>query len=177
VKGQTSSRALGLHCFVGEEGLITNFSEGVFMQTIKDIMTTEVACTTPDTSLTEVARLMVEFECGEVPLVENFETKKVIGVITDRDIVCRTLGIGKNPMVCTAADCMTTPSITVNESMSVEDCLDLMKDNQIRRVPVVDKNGILSGIVSQVDLVDKVDEAVKVIQEVSKPGQTLSQIH
>lgn len=149
------------------------------MKTIKDIMTSDVACTTPDTFLTEVARLMVEFDCGEIPLVENFENKKVIGVITDRDIVCRTLGIGKNPMVCIAADCMTSPTVTVLESMSIEDCLDLMKDNQIRHIPVVNKHGILCGIVAQADLVDKVDQdkAVDMIQEVSKSSRTSSQIH
>ncbi len=145
------------------------------MKTLKDVMTTEVAFATPDTFLTEVARLMVEFDCGEVPLVENFETKKVIGMVTDRDIVCHTLGIGKNPMACTAADCMTTPIITAVDSMGVENCLDLMKDNQILSIPVVNKNGVLCGMVAQADLVALVDEekASDMIQEVSGPSESL----
>jgi CBS domain-containing protein len=148
------------------------------MQTLKDIMTTDVAFTTPDTFLTEIARLMVEFDCGEVPLVENFESKKVIGLVTDRDIVCRILGVGKNPMVCTAADCMTTPTITANINMSIENCLDLMQDNQISRIPVVDKNGIFCGIVAQADLLKlDQDQAMDLIKDVSAADKTSSQIH
>lgn len=73
------------------------------MDNLNEIMAKDLFSSTPDTSLAEIARLMVEHDCGEIPLVEN---SKVVGVITDRDIVCRTLGVGKNPLDLTAQNCM-----------------------------------------------------------------------
>ena len=80
---------------------------------VKEVMTANPACCTADTPLPEVARLMVEHDCGEIPVVQN-ETKKIpVGVVTDRDIVCRTVAKDRNPLDLTAADCMTRPVVTV----------------------------------------------------------------
>ena len=119
------------------------------MQT-KEIMTTDVACCGPDTPLPEVARLMVEHDCGEIPVVD--ENKKPLGVVTDRDITCRTVANGKNPLELTARDCMSDLVVTVTPETSVDDCCKVMEDNQIRRLPVVDESGACCGIVSQADV-------------------------
>ena len=66
---------------------------------VKDIMTKDPVCCFPDTSLEHVARLMVEHDCGEIPVVDTEESKKPVGVITDRDIACRTVAQSKNPLV------------------------------------------------------------------------------
>ncbi|HEV7395910.1 MAG TPA: CBS domain-containing protein, partial [Pyrinomonadaceae bacterium] len=100
---------------------------------IKEIMTSDPACCTSDTPLEEVARLMVENDCGEIPVVANRDKNVVIGVVTDRDIVCRTLAKGLNPMGLAAESCMTTGIATVTPEMSVEDVCRTMEEFRIRR--------------------------------------------
>ncbi len=119
----------------------------------KDIMTKEPACCTPETSLKEVAAIMCQAECGEVPVVESFETMKPVGVLTDRDIACRTVSEGKNPYAMKAGDCMSSPFATVHPETGLEECLDILESNEIRRVPVVDSDGRCCGTVAQADIV------------------------
>jgi CBS domain-containing protein len=136
---------------------------------VKDVMTSNPACCTPETSLVRVAGMMVDFDCGEIPIVENAESKIPIGVVTDRDIVCRTLGEGLNPVDLSAGEIMTTPVITVTPEMSFEDCCNLMEEKQIRRVPVVNGDGGVCGIVALADIAKYADQrnAGEVLQEVS----------
>ncbi len=96
----------------------------------KDVMTPDPACCTPDTMLEQVARKMVENDCGEIPVVDNMATMLPVGVITDRDITCRTVAKGLNPLVMTAADCMTTPCVTVTPETSLDECCRIMEENQ-----------------------------------------------
>src|SRR5207244_3459504 len=65
---------------------------------VKEVMTADPACCTPNTSLQEVAQMMIGHDCGEIPVIENDKNKRLIGVITDRDIVCRTVAKGLNPL-------------------------------------------------------------------------------
>jgi len=134
----------------------------------KDLMTADPQCCTAETPLNEVAKLMVENDCGEIPIVDH--DKKLIGVVTDRDIVCRVVAKGQNPSAMTAQDAMTQPVISVTEDSSLEDVLALMEEHQIRRVPVVDANGACCGIVSQADvaLVAQESEVGEMVREVSR---------
>src|SRR5687767_3383911 len=115
---------------------------------VKQIMTADPACCTSETTLKEVAQMMVDHDCGEIPVVDNKENKRPIGVITDRDIICRTVARGINPLEITAAGCMTEPCVTVTPDMSVEECGRILEENKIRRVPVVDAGGSCCGIVA-----------------------------
>lgn len=137
---------------------------------VKEIMTENPACCTPDTNLQEVARLMVENDCGCVPVVENLEYKKPMGVITDRDICCRTVAEGKNPLEMTAGDCMTATVVTVTPETSVDDCCRTMEQSQVRRVPVVDAEGCCCGMVAQADIAQKTSkqQTAEVVKEVSQ---------
>ncbi|HEV8131834.1 MAG TPA: CBS domain-containing protein [Acidobacteriota bacterium] len=119
---------------------------------VKEIMTKEPTCCAPDTKLQEVARMMLEHDCGEIPVVDGRVSKALVGVVTDRDITCRAVAKGKNPLEMTAADCMTSPATAVTPETSLEDCCKLMERMQIRRVPVVDKAGDCCGIVAQADI-------------------------
>ena len=137
---------------------------------VKEIMTADPACCTSQTGLQEVAQMMVDNDCGEIPVVENEETKLPIGVITDRDIVCRTVARGLNPLDLTVADCMSKPCVTVTPDMSVEECSRIMEGNQIRRVPVVDADGSCCGIVALADIALHAPHSVAaVVKEVSEP--------
>ena len=73
---------------------------------VKDIMTPDPAVCTPDTGLPAVAQMMVDNDCGEIPVVENMRNRLPVGVITDRDITCRTVARGLNPLEMIASDCM-----------------------------------------------------------------------
>jgi CBS-domain-containing membrane protein len=119
---------------------------------VKEIMSANPVCCTLETRLQEVARLMRDHDCGEIPVLADRSGRNVVGVVTDRDIACRTVASGKNPLTMAAKDCMSTPVVTVSPDMSIEECCRLMEDRQIRRVPVVDDAKNCRGIVSQADL-------------------------
>jgi CBS domain-containing protein len=138
---------------------------------VSDVMTADPACCISETSLQEVAGMMVDHDCGEIPVVDSKETKIPIGVITDRDIVCRTIAQGLNPLDLAVVDCMSKPCMTVTPDMSVEDCSKIMEQNKIRRVVVVDSEGSCCGIVALADLAlnAKTKVATEVVKEVSEP--------
>jgi CBS domain-containing protein len=138
---------------------------------VREIMTTDPACCTSETSLQEVGRMMIDHDCGEIPVVENKTSKLPIGVITDRDIVCRTVARGVNPLHMTVGDCMSRPCVTVTPDMSIEECARILEENQIRRVPVVDASGSCCGIVALADIAlrAKKDITAEVVRDVSEP--------
>jgi CBS domain-containing protein len=143
---------------------------------VREMMTTDPVCCTADTSLPDVARMMVDRDCGEIPVVDNNSSKVPIGVVTDRDIVCRTVANGLNPVELTAADCMSKPIVTVTADMSLEECCRLMEENLIRRVPVVDDRGSISGIVAIADIALHTGKNVAghIVKEVSEPTPSAS---
>ena len=135
--------------------------------TVAEIMTKDPACCSPDTSLQEVAKMMVDNDCGCIPIVEGGEP---IGTITDRDIAVRTVAEGKNPLDLTAADAMTPNVVSVKSDCSLEECCKVMEDHQIRRVLVVDDSGACCGIIAQADVAASAAprDVAEVVQEVSK---------
>jgi len=137
---------------------------------VEEIMTKNPACCTSDTSLQEVAKMMVDNDCGCIPVVESESGKKPIGMITDRDITIRTVAEGRNPLDLTAADAMSNDAVTVTPDTSVEDCSNLMEEKQIRRVAVVDENGGCCGMVALADVVNYVghQHSPELIKEVSE---------
>ncbi|MBI5201329.1 MAG: CBS domain-containing protein [Elusimicrobia bacterium] len=139
------------------------------MPTVKELMTGDPAFCTPETSLRDVAQMMCDNDCGEIPVVESQQNRRPIGVITDRDITCRCVAQGKNADQLKAKDCMTPKPVTVKPSDSIEQVLRLMTQHKIRRVPVVDDKGLLCGIVAQADVARKSQErAGEVVRQVSQ---------
>lgn len=139
---------------------------------VREVMTADPACCTPDTSLSDVALLMINNDCGEIPVVEDPERRHLVGVVTDRDIVCRAVADGRNPTDTTAADVMTDSVVTVRDDADVDDCCKKMETHQIRRVPVVDDDGGCCGIVAQADIAraESVGETAEVVRDVSQPN-------
>ena len=137
---------------------------------VRQIMTVNPACCTPDMKLQEVAKMLMDHDCGCIPVVEGKGSMKPLGVITDRDICCRVIALGKNPYQMTVGDCMSGNVVTVTPEMSLEDCCKVMEDNQVRRVPVVDANGRCCGIVAQADIAQYAPRktTAEVVKEVSK---------
>jgi CBS domain-containing protein len=136
---------------------------------VSELMTPDPVCCTPETTIEDVARMMRANDCGEIPVVQSAQTRRLVGVITDRDVVCRAVADGKAPATTNVSACMSTPVVTVGPDTSLEDCRTLMEEHQIRRVPVVNGNDIC-GIVSQADIAVKAPASAtgELVREVSK---------
>jgi CBS domain-containing protein len=121
-------------------------------------MTRDVSCCTESTPLSEVARMMLAADCGAIPVIDGDSTRQPIGIVTDRDIVCRTLAAGKEPLNMTARDCMSGPCVTVDMNATLGDCRDLMEANMIRRLVVIDDDNRCIGIVATADIASRSPE-------------------
>lgn len=135
---------------------------------IRDVMTANPKTVTDSDSVVDVARIMRDQDTGVVPVVSG---KKIVGLVTDRDIVVRAIAGGKDLKNVRVNEVMTKQVRTVNEEASVREVLDMMSEAQIRRVPVVNRNNELVGIVSMKDIaVDaKQDNKVgKAVEDISR---------
>ena len=135
---------------------------------VRDVMTANPECVSEKDSLRDVARIMKDQDTGVVPVVDG---KKIIGLITDRDIVVRGLAEGKNLENARVNEIMTRSIRSVREDASVNEALQLMSSAEIRRLPVVNSNDELVGILSLGDIAEqgnqdgKVGKAVESISE------------
>ena len=134
----------------------------------QDVMTPDPACCTPETPLDQIAKMMAQSDCGEIPVIDPAEHP--MGVVTDRDIVCRVVAEGKNPMAYTAEICMSQPVVTVRADAPMAQVVATMEQYQLRRVPVVDQQGRCVGIVSQADVAlgARKTEIADLVREVSR---------
>jgi CBS domain-containing protein len=137
---------------------------------VGEIMTESPACCTPQTGLQEVAKMMVDHDCGCIPVVGDEESMMPVGMITDRDITCRVVAKGMNPLDLTAGDAMTSTVVSVTPDTSVEDCCTLMEESKVRRIAVVDESGRCCGIIAQADIAVTASphEVADVVEKVSK---------
>jgi CBS domain-containing protein len=138
---------------------------------VRDLMSARPACGLPSTSLPDIAKLLIENDCGAIPIVSDNKSRKPVGIVTDRDIACRAVAEGKNTSRLTAGDCMSTPCLTTGEETSLEDCCRLMEANRVRRIVVVDDGGRCSGIIAQADIALRgpQEKVAEVVRKVSQP--------
>lgn len=132
---------------------------------VKDIMTTDIDFVTNENTLQEAAEKMLRQDVGELPVVVGNEA---VGIITDRDIAVRGVAHGLDPKAATVVDAMTEGVIACQENDDIEKVARSMGNHKIRRMPVMDGNGKMNGVVSLADLSQKLDSAVM--------GEVLSQI-
>ena len=135
---------------------------------IRDVMTADPECVSERDSLRDVARIMKDRDTGVVPVVDG---RKIIGLITDRDIVLRGLAEGKNLDSATASELMTKHVRSVRDDASVNDALELMNNAEVRRVAVVNNNDELVGIVSLGDISVSTNKEGKVGQTIENISQ------
>lgn len=134
------------------------------------VMTANPATCRADTPLRQVATMMLENDCGMIPVVDGAGAP--MGVVTDRDIAVRAVAAGRDPAQCKAGDYMTTPVRSVPMDTSLADVCAAMESAQVRRMPVVDADGRLCGVVAQADIAlsGNPKHTAEVVREVSKPG-------
>lgn len=137
---------------------------------VRDLMTSDPACCVPDSTLQEAAKLMGECDCGEVPVIDNVQSGRILGVITDRDIAVRAVSQGLDPRTTKVREIMSSPVITVSPETDLVECCRIMEQNQVRRVPVIDQSGRCCGIVALADVARAADEheTAEVVRDVSR---------
>ncbi|HKG21507.1 MAG TPA: CBS domain-containing protein [Blastocatellia bacterium] len=134
-----------------------------------DIMTKDITSCTPQTSLREVAEKLDDENIGSLPVLEN---GRLIGIVTDRDIVCRVLAEGGDTRNATAADAMSQDLITITAEDSLYNAIEKMGEHQIRRLPVVDLNGRLRGMIALADIALEAEadrELAQAVERISQP--------
>ena len=142
-------------------------------------MTPDPACCTPDSTARDAALLMKEHDCGSIPVVERLETRVLIGIVTDRDLAIRGLAAGRGPDT-QIRELMTNDPIAAAPEDEVEIVREVMVAQQVRRVPVVDENGAVVGIVAQADLAledgaASDQEVGRIVEAISDPRRELAE--
>ena len=133
---------------------------------VSEIMTREPSTLAPSSTIGEAATIMRQDDCGSVPIVDS---GRLVGIITDRDIVVRVLAGGKDPKTTRVSDAMTADPVTVSPETSVDEAQKVMADRQVRRLPVVE-DGRLVGLVviGQVARRDSAKDVGQTLKEVSE---------
>jgi len=118
--------------------------------------------------------MMCDHNVGSIPIVFDQESRKLVGVITDRDSCCSVVADGLDPKSVTVEKFMTLNPVTCREGENVENCERLMQEHQIRRMPIVDGEERVIGIIAQADLAlkDKPERVSKTVAEISKTGES-----
>ncbi len=139
----------------------------------QDIMSTNPSTVTPDSRLQDAARLMKQENVGVVPVVESNDSRRLVGILTDRDIAIRVVADGLDAGTTSVGQVMSENVKTCSANDDVDTVMDVMGKEQVRRVPSVDERGTLDGIVAQADIVlvaRNARKAEKTVERRSEPS-------
>ena len=142
------------------------------MKKCKDVMTHNPVCCLPTDTVSKAAQLMKREDVGSIPVIENEETMKLIGIVTDRDLALQVVAPERDARSTQVADVMTYAVVTCRASDDVQKALDTMAQHQLRRMPVIDADHRIVGIISQADVatrVEKSEEVAEMVKEISQP--------
>ena len=135
-----------------------------------DIMTRDPVCCSPDDSVKKAAELMKAEDVGPLPVVDT-KSGRLVGIVTDRDLVLNVLAAGRDATTTKVAEAMTRHPVKSKEDEPLEEALEKMSTYQVRRLPVVDDQDRIIGIIAQADVATRIQDpevAGEVVQEVSK---------
>ena len=137
---------------------------------IREIMSRDPACCLITDTAQTVANILCEGNIGSMPVVADAQSRKLVGMITDRDLCCSVIAQGLDPKATPIEKFITLSAFTCREGENVEACERLMQEHQVRRIPIVDAEDRVIGIVSQADLAlrDKAERVSKTVAEISK---------
>jgi CBS domain-containing protein len=125
----------------------------------------------PGDRVTKVAQLMKSTDIGSVPIVEDEQSKRLVGIVTDRDLAVKMVAEERDVKTCKADEAMSRGVVTCRAEDDLEKALDAMSGNQLRRIPVVDDNGMLVGIIAQADVATRVNRSeatAAIVKEISQ---------
>ena len=142
------------------------------MKTCSDVMTKDLVYSSPDDMVADVAKLMKKEDIGPVLIVrDGSDGKRLVGIVTDRDLAIKVVGEGLDPQNTKVESVMTREVITCRAEEDVQHAMRAMAEYQLRRIPVVDTDGMLVGIISQADVATRLNEpetTAEVVREISK---------
>ena len=140
---------------------------------VKEFMSQTPVCCTPETGLIAIAKEMIRHNCGVLPVVGDTGTRKpLLGIVTDRDIVCRSLGRDEDPLGMTVGQVMTREVVSAKPNEDLMECRRRMEQSLIRRLPVVDDSGAVVGMLTQADIARSDSDATSgaFLNKLSQPG-------
>ncbi|MFN2470276.1 MAG: CBS domain-containing protein [Gaiellaceae bacterium] len=136
-------------------------------KTVQEVMTPSPRTVETSTTVADAARLLRDEDVGSLPVIES---GKVVGVVTDRDIVLRVVADGRDPQSTSVADIASRAPVTVDPQQDLDEALRLMGEHQVRRLPVVEEDGRLVGVLAQADVATEASpqQTAEVLEEISK---------
>lgn len=144
------------------------------MKKCSELMTKKPVCCLPTDVVSKAAQRMKKEGVGSIPVVENDKTKKLIGIVTDRDLAMQVLADGRDPKSTKVADVMTSKVFTCFADDDIQKAVDAMAKHQLRRIPVVDGNHKIIGVISQADVATRVKKRKKklasMVKKISQPS-------
>ena len=140
---------------------------------VREVMSRDPACCVLSDSAQTVARILCQRNIGSMPVVADQESRKLVGMITDRDLCCSVIAQGLDPTTTKIEKFISLPPLSCRDGENIETCERLMQEHRIRRVPIVDAEDRVIGMVSQADLAlhDKPERVSKTVAEISKASQ------
>ena len=142
------------------------------MKKCNEVMTKHPVCCLPNDMVAKVAQLMKSKDIGPVPIIENEQTKKLVGIVTDRDLALKIVAEGRDAKSTKAEEVMTRKVVTCRGEDDVQKALDAMSEHQLRRIPVVDNDNRIVGIIAQADVATRVDQPAKTAEVVKDISQS-----
>ena len=142
------------------------------MKICSEVMTQNPVCCLPTDSVSKAAQLMKSEDVGSIPVIEDEQTMKLIGIVTDRDLALQVVAPERDPGSTQVEDVMTYEIITCRATDDVQKAVDAMAQHQLRRMPVIDGDHRIVGIISQADVatrVEKSEEVAEMVKEISQP--------
>jgi len=136
-----------------------------------DVLTKDPVCCLPGDTVEQAARLMKKEDVGPIPVIESRQSKKLLGIVTDRDMAVKVVAEGRDNKKTKVEEIMTRNPVTCHPNDDLQVALDAMAQHQIRRVPVVDDQGRITGIIAQADVATRTDDPEKtadVVEEISR---------
>jgi len=143
------------------------------MTTCRDVMTPDPVCCLGSDTVDQAAQIMKNEDVGPVPIVESHASKKLIGIVTDRDLALKAVAEGRDPHATRIQDVMTRSPMACRADDDLQKALDMMAEHQVRRIPVVDRDGVIVGIIAQADVATRTEnprQTAQVVEEISKPA-------
>jgi CBS domain-containing protein len=138
-------------------------------------MTREPVCCEPADTITRAAELMKTEDVGSIPVVESRDSRRLVGIVTDRDLVIKILAGGRSAEGATVRDAMTSNPASCREEADVTEAMRMMGERQVRRMPIVDAAGRLTGIIAQADVATRMgrdSDTGQMVESISEPGST-----
>jgi CBS domain-containing protein len=143
------------------------------MKKCDEVMTKNPVCCRPDDMVVKVAQMMQSENIGSIPVIENEQSQKLIGIVTDRDLALKIVAKGQDAKSTKVEAVMTRQIVTCRTGDDLQMALDVMAEHQLRRIPIVDDDDKIVGIIAQADVATRVnlpEKTAAMVKEISQPN-------